>query len=1067
MPRRPTLPAPADVVSGRARVTIEQLFALIHDVNPTDKGLSPRAQSEAYALKSRLQSLLIRQHADFLVVERHASDERVVSIQHRTAGRDACHAVVPSLDDDARRWVETELGLAERRARTAEKPGAAPTAGPKTRGSTPSNDPITAGRAALDAYDYDEARRLFSEAFAASPANVDAVEALLDLLVNHVADDEAAVALGARLVPPATESPVVLGCLGLAAARLGDGVRARRWLRGADATHAAEAWALLADHAIREGSPDDVNACVAAIQEVDRGHRALPKLKDAVARLRADERAPAEASLTSAVKAADWDAVDRLGREVLARWPESEVARSAQRDLQRHRREQEGRDLVARAWQAWERGDPKALLVAVGQARALGVADEETRAWMDEAEVIAREQVEIADIRSTKELFVGGKLVAALKAWLLLPAGARAELRAAFNLQELAWLDLVPAGDGRVEAVVALGEAQTAFLLDDVDRAANLLEPHARTLRGVPDARSLADDIAKSRAELGVRTTQTTTGLVNAARVAGDFDRALTLCAALPPDLRRRARAEIEGERLKDGRRRLRKAALASDDLLRARALAREDGDTAVVTGLTTRIRQEWQISVWEGVDIGVIDVHLPLDPRCPLPWLTDDGDAFVYVQVLAGWVFARVVDLGTLVVRRVVSMRAPEAIQVHYVHVEAVAGQGDGAGDVVITVVDNFGALLAFRLSDGDIVRFLPRPPGTLADDTMVLGTTMAPGGRYLWMAFNAFAHQEMRVYDTEKWPSFRSLPFGYPSPLLGCDEPRVAILSFEKGATVHAPNGNPGGRRTFLEDSRCSRVTAHPGGYPMCALTDSSDRRLLGRERLDQATKDALPSDPVGFSAILPDRINGTLSVYPSSRISHPHQVAVARSEGAVYTKMGPGGVSRIVTHLEQPDGKLAGVENEVWVPTTTLLLTDPQGLRVRAIALCPAGLRAVPLDDTLSSPTQAEAHQENYLSLWPDSGLDFSLGCRYEGETLTETGQILLKTLKPLTRAKQDEWISSFKLVEDNGTSLFDLASVLTRLDRRVEAEVLFEETGARFPDHPRWRLLRANVDARNGL
>ncbi len=131
MARRPALPNPSDVVSGRARVTVDQLFALIHDVNPTDKGLSPRAESDGYALKSRLQSVLIRQHSDLLVVERRSGDERVVSLRHRIAGRDACHAVLPSLDDDARRWVETELALAERTAATLSKKPA-PTAGAPT-----------------------------------------------------------------------------------------------------------------------------------------------------------------------------------------------------------------------------------------------------------------------------------------------------------------------------------------------------------------------------------------------------------------------------------------------------------------------------------------------------------------------------------------------------------------------------------------------------------------------------------------------------------------------------------------------------------------------------------------------------------------------------------------------------------------------------------------------------------------------------------------------------------------------------------------------------------------------
>lgn len=63
-----------------------------------------------YGLKAKLQALLIRLHAELLkVVADGAPGE--VSRRHKIEGRDACHAVVASLDDAARS-VEGSDGVA-------------------------------------------------------------------------------------------------------------------------------------------------------------------------------------------------------------------------------------------------------------------------------------------------------------------------------------------------------------------------------------------------------------------------------------------------------------------------------------------------------------------------------------------------------------------------------------------------------------------------------------------------------------------------------------------------------------------------------------------------------------------------------------------------------------------------------------------------------------------------------------------------------------------------------------------------------------------------------------------
>ena len=51
---------PQDVLAGRVRVDARELVALIRRVNPTGLDLPAGEMSRRYAIKSRLQSLLVR-----------------------------------------------------------------------------------------------------------------------------------------------------------------------------------------------------------------------------------------------------------------------------------------------------------------------------------------------------------------------------------------------------------------------------------------------------------------------------------------------------------------------------------------------------------------------------------------------------------------------------------------------------------------------------------------------------------------------------------------------------------------------------------------------------------------------------------------------------------------------------------------------------------------------------------------------------------------------------------------------------------------------------------------------
>ena len=82
---------PEDVLGGHVAFKPEDLFDLIHRVNPTRKGLHPKEEARRYALKSRLQNLLIQRFGDDYLDVSRAEREGVVNLDHRSGLRDHSH----------------------------------------------------------------------------------------------------------------------------------------------------------------------------------------------------------------------------------------------------------------------------------------------------------------------------------------------------------------------------------------------------------------------------------------------------------------------------------------------------------------------------------------------------------------------------------------------------------------------------------------------------------------------------------------------------------------------------------------------------------------------------------------------------------------------------------------------------------------------------------------------------------------------------------------------------------------------------------------------------------------
>ncbi len=1048
MSRRPSLPDPSAVVAGRVRASIEQLFALIAEVNPTDRGLPSRVQAERYALKAKLQAVLVKQHAEVLEVVADGAPG-VVSFRHRFADRDACHALVASLDDTTRRWVETELAMGRPPAPPFPAPAPASTGRSRSQATQGATDPLSQGLGALDDYDLDLARELLGKAFRVSSGRVEDAAPLIDLLVNQLCDDEAARALESSLSEEAAQAPAVRTLLALAAARLGDGLGALRWLRGVTGTEAADVLVVLADRAVREGDASGARDRIAAIRAEDAAHPALLRLGADLDRLRRDERAPVESALRESVGRQEWNAVESEARAILARWPESEAAKEALLAADRARRREQARALAGRASVAWERGDPVAVLRHIREARAVGAGDGELDAWLGEAEEAAQEAVQFAELAAVREGFARGDVAAALRGWIRLDLGARSEVAAEVTRVELRWLSELPATPEAVSAVLAMAEAEAALGDGDIVRARELLQPHLRLVRGTADGRALVALTEGEHRERARSATATALAAAEAALVAGDVDAAeLALRGATPGDDVTLFRQQLARERQRQERTRELDSARRAGDVERARVLARDLGDGALAD-VEAWAEDTFRPRRWTDVE-GTLRAFLT-DNRTPMPrtWLSPDGRTVVLARAFGRWLVAWICDADTLAPQYAWTWRLPAPIRVSSWTV----------ADDVLSVVGSEVALVQADWRDGRLIRW--RAP--VGSDDRIEGAALTPEFRYVWAVhMRENGTSEVRAYEVDRWPSSRAVDnSGIPLPLWGGTSPMVAVASWKKGVTIHHPSGRRvQASRAWMPDHRVSRASVNVLGVPLVVVADLTDKADQLRARQPAELQDKVVPHPAGVMYAEKRNEKGNVTTHPLSDVNMPHAMVPALAEDRVYVALNTAGqcaVSWVDAEL-LPDGDL---DRRVhYFPPNAVLIGDVSGLRARVVAYTSEGL-AIHTPDAGTPKLDEQNYREHVYSIVGLEGMDHDLGCGNHPTAVQSADvDVLVSALSGMGTAHREAWIKAFteRHAEDLD-SQFHLAKALGLLGDGPESTRRIDELLERAPDHPQARYVRA--------
>lgn len=346
------------MLAAPATATVDAWVDAIVRTNPTAQDLRDELARERYRLKSSLQSRLIREHADALALRPDEGGSWV--LWPRFGGRDACHVVLDELDDDARAWARAQIdagALEEWEAgRSAPAPGPSRDA-PRDAGGDAGA--LARGRAALEAYDYDQALACFEEALDHKKERAAAALALIDTLVDHLGQYEDALGFEERLPAEATDDPRIRGRLGVAAARIGASGEARRWIKGLRDERAATALAELVRAALRSGATEDAELRLGELRELDAAHPDVAALERELTQARDAHRRAEEAELQASLQRGGED-VEPLARRLLERWPNSRLARQTLEQI-------EAEKTRARADEAARRAEAER---AAGRARA-------------------------------------------------------------------------------------------------------------------------------------------------------------------------------------------------------------------------------------------------------------------------------------------------------------------------------------------------------------------------------------------------------------------------------------------------------------------------------------------------------------------------------------------------------------------------------------------------------------------------------------------------------------------------------------------------------------------------
>lgn len=807
MAKKPPPASPLDQAEGllmRPGVHPAALIDAIHLVNPTGLDLGERESTRRYALKSRLQSKLLREHLDEMELEASPTEEGVVGLRHRPLGKDACHVPVRDLDEDVRSLVQLRLDTAEEVTVDIASPGV------PRRSARATATLLEAGHQALAEYDFEAARSAFEGALADDHGD-SAASALLELLVDHLASWDEAVAVEAVL-DEAQRTSRVRSLLAAAHAELGHGEECERLLAANTDARSVTVRAVLVRRALATGALDEAARHLGLMSALDGSHPERVALEGELEQRRAEARRPAEEALER-LRASGSGDLEAAARALLERWPESVSARRLLKEREAARRASAAAELTAQGEGAFARGEDALALELWAEAIACGAEGLETR--MSTASERQRARQDRARIDSASSGLTKDLGAASLAQYLELPASLRAEVRRALDLAVLDWLEQLHRDSPKAEQAL---DVEAVLALDAVTRSADpsgrerLLALHGVRLARISAGRQLLEAVDRQRRQATHDANDACLADARAALAAGRWIDAQTAASGLltqgPPwaEAAEPVMGIAQGHLAREDRVRGMEEALAKDDLGLALKLIRqaeldplEDHPrwAAHRAAVATRVERAWRVERLEdaaGIPAPDFSEH---DGRDSALISVDLDGRFQYlVRSYSGELFIWKADLATGLATSMVGLRCPRPLEFPKVLVD---------GNAVRIVGPHEALSLTTSLEVREWFE-VPEVSGEVFEDHHLV-----PGGRYYWQVVRHVEtrREVIRITDVDRGRLHREMPH---------DGAFLELLTAPTGVQIYADGYRRPGRRHA------------PGGGVLGSLPEDVNRVAVG---------------------------------------------------------------------------------------------------------------------------------------------------------------------------------------------------------------------------------------------
>ncbi len=1040
----------AELLEGRAPPELKRLASLIRDVNPTGRDLSRVETLTRYALKSRLQSLLIRTYRDELRVVPDARGEHTVSIAHRFHPIDGCHAIVADLDDDARAWVRWRLDTRDSLlpppswAPPSRRPSASTTtrcasAAPPSPPST-SKSPATTWSAPTPS-----ARRPRRPTSSSSSS------------ITSATTTRPSGSPMSSTTRPSRASRCARG----SGSPTRDAVTARRPSGSRSTsppTRAADVYVALGREALLAEDVGYARRMHEAARAVDPTRVELEALTEGVARLEVHERARAEEALLRAREEGAWDEVGRRARAILARWPGSEPAKRALRE----NRDREHAAAMARHLAEAARAlDAESLLeakTAIEAARALGAVVTNLESRLAHGLSTARARAEQAKVERVRHELLNGDLATALGEYLALDDAQRRGARRGVSLDALGWIGEILASAPRarpaqvVEAVLALRRALDAEARGDLAPAA-ALTAHQRLLGGCAAAGALADRLAAARREDLRRANRAVLDEARAALAAGD-----TLLA-------QRRLNRVDARLLNDDERAEVAAMHARITELNARA-ARADalsrceqaGELFAARGHAASLiarTEEPERARWLDVDAGLAERERARARRwelagsAPVGLLAARSDRFdnveftldaargelVALNALGPWMLIDVFDVARGLPLRSVSLRLPAAFDGFTAHL---------AGDALL--------LLS---SDGDFARIDRRTLELVAwraeSEILERGCKskwryVSPDGRRAWLVTTgARRGPSTVVVDIDAWAVHRDIPGQHwVRPIPG---PSQAMCLFDRvtqrGDIVDA-EGRPLTPVVLAPGRNFFGFIEHPrGGFFALRTTD----RAKGDLRGDLCLSRVMPDGSLADGPVIATRCGES-----------GHEAVASHERECVFVLFTGAGDERRLVAIDARDDELRE-RYSLRVPHRAVLFTDRDARRAVAVSDGFDRLQVVPLDrDPPGSLIGRAWSRRDTPDLAPPFACD-----PFDSPSDDEKAPASLARVAAFDERGLDAWVRRLTDAKKDPAPVTSAVRLLAASGLKDSALVVALAAARRFPRHPDVALALADTHA----